>query len=513
MTFPLSRRDALALGLGLAFLSPARAQQAGLKLGEPKGFSFEALVEEAQSLARKPYAPPAIRHEDVLDRINYDAFQQIRFRRERTLWQNEAYPVQLFHPGKYFKAPVKVHVLQEGKAREIQYDPDLFEFGPAAEFAKGLPADLGFSGFRIMDTQGPTDWLAFLGASYFRSSGEMNQYGLSARGLAINTALAGAPEEFPRFSHFWLEEKPEALVIHALLDSPSIVGAYRIHAVKQGRVRTDVESRLFARKDIERLGVSPLTSMFWYSETDRRLAIDWRPEIHDSDGLAIWTGAGERLWRPLNNPPQVMTNAFVDDGIKGFGLLQRDRNFENYEDDGVFYEKRPSVWIEPKGNWGRGAVQLVEIPTDDETMDNIVTYWVPEVPVKEGHALNFDYSVYWNAAEPFPPSVGTVVSTRRGRGGQPGVKESYSPTLVKYTLDFRGGGLETFTDADGLKPVVTASRGEITSAYALSVKGTDRWRVVFDIRATGPEPVDLRCYLAKADGSALTETWLGQHFL
>ena len=511
MDFRPNRRTALALGLAAFFAPNGPAQAQGLKLGPAKAFSFAALVDEARAEAKKPFTAPAVKNAAILEKIDYDAFQDIRFRRDRTLWADQEYPVQLFHPGRYFKAPVRIHVIEKGAAREIAYDAALFDFGPKAQMAKGLSPDQGFAGLRIMDTQGPTDWLAFLGASYFRSAGELNQYGLSARGLAIDTALA-TPEEFPRFTHFYLDEQPSGLIIHARLDSPSITGAYRITAVKNGRIHTDVEARLFARKDVARLGAAPLTSMFWYSETLKRDAMDWRPEIHDSDGLAIWTGAGERLWRPLNNPPQVMTNSFVDKDVKGFGLMQRDRAFENYQDDGVFYEKRPSVWVEPKGAWAEGAVQLVEIPTQDEIMDNIVAYWVPAKPVKAGDELAFDYRLHWAKDDPFPASVGHVVATRRGRGGVPGQPQSYEAGLVKYAIDFAGGGLETYTDADKLQPIVTASRGEIVNPYALSVKGTNRWRLVFDLRAAGAEPVDLRAFLQKPTGEALTETWIAQHF-
>ncbi len=231
-----------------------------------------------------------------------------------------------------------------------------------------------------MDAPGATkDWLAYQGAAYFRTSGALDQYGLSARGLAIDTAMPW-PEEFPRFTQFWLEQTPadsSHILIYALMDSPSVTGAYRFDWVKQEGVVVGIRAELFCRRDIARMGVAPLTSMFWFGENNRQQATDWRPEIHDSDGLALWTGSGERIWRPLNNPPSVRTSSFIDHNPKGFGLLQRDRAFHNFEDDGVFYDRRPSVWIEPLGDWGAGAVQLVEIPTDDEIHDNIVAYWVP----------------------------------------------------------------------------------------------------------------------------------------
>ena len=233
-------------------------------------------------------------------------------------------------------------------------------------------------------------------------------------------------EEFPYFISFWLEpaSDPKALMIYALLDGPSISGAYRILASSQGRVVMDIEAVLFPRTAIPRLGIAPMTSMFWYSETNHMQSRDWRPEIHDSDGLAMWTGTGERIWRPLNNPPFVQTSSFFDKNPKGFGLLQRDRNFENYQDTGTFYDRRPSLWVEPLEPWGEGAMQLVEIPSDYEIDDNIVAYWVPQAPVLAGSTWTFKYRLHWVADEPYPANLGRVIATRLGRGGVVGIRPS-----------------------------------------------------------------------------------------
>jgi glucans biosynthesis protein len=517
MTTILSRRDlilsAAATGLAASLPSTASAAAAsGPKLGSASPFSFETLVEEARELARKRFVPTPIRGGDVLEKLDFDAYQQISFRPEDTLFADAKYPVRLFHLGRYFKQPVKIAIVDGNQSRDVVYDPSLFTFGPkATALIKRLPADLGFAGFRIHEAGVSSDWLAFLGASYFRSAGELGQYGLSARGLAIDT-IASQPEEFPRFTAFYLEQHPDALVIHALLDSRSATGAFRITCTKPKAVIMDVETRVFARKDIERLGFAPLTSMFWYSETNQRQAFDWRPQVHDSEGLAVWTGAGERIWRPLNNPPQVMTNSFLDKNPKGFGLIQRDRDFTHYEDDGVFYDKRPTLWVEPKSAWGEGMVQLVEIPTTDEIHDNIVAYWTPKQPVKAENSFALDYRLHWTAEEPFPVSSGHVVATRRGRGGNPAVRDKASLT-IKYVVDFEGGDLAARqTDKDPAVAEVTASHGKIINPFAIRVQGTDRWRLIFDLETKGPAPVDLRGYLRSKSGQALTETWLFQHF-
>jgi glucans biosynthesis protein len=268
----------------------------------------------------------------------------------------------------------------------------------------------------------------------------------------------------------------------------------------------DVEAALFPRKDIAVLGVAPITSMFWYSESARRgAAIDWRPEIHDSDGLAIVSHSGESLWRPLNNPTRVRTSSFPDTNPGGFGLLQRDRDFDNYEDDGDAYEKRPSVWIEPRGDWGEGAVQLVEIPTEDEVHDNIVAYWLPKQPIRAGSEHRFAYRLSWAADPPRVPTVGRVIATRIGLGGSPG--QPRPANQRKFVVDFAGGPLDALTRADTVVPVVAVSRGRVVKTTCLPVVGTKSWRVFADVEIEGDDPIGLRLYLAR-NGTALTETWL-----
>jgi glucans biosynthesis protein len=251
--------------------------------------------------------------------------------------------------------------------------------------------------------------------------------------------------------------------------------------------------------------------MYWYGENERRKAADWRPEIHDSDGLSLWTGKGERIWRPLIDPPQVTTNSFMDDSPKGFGLIQRDRDFENYQDDGAYYNKRPGIWVEPKGNWGPGAVQLVEIPTDDEIHDNIVAYWWPDGDIKAGGSLSFDYRLYWQDNEPdYPKNIAKVVATRLGVGGVPG-QVPVPRDKRKFVVDFTGGPLMQMQQRFDVKPMITASRGKIDDSYVIKVVGTDRWRAFFDLQAEGNAPVDLRMYLKLGD-KTLSETWIYQYF-
>jgi glucans biosynthesis protein len=494
--------------------SAALAQTgARMRFGPPSPFDFDRLRARARALAARPPRPLPMPARQLVARLDYDAYQRIRPRADAVLWPDrpDAPPVRFFHLGRHNPHPIRIQVVEDGRARELRYDRSLFEYGDR-ELARRIPRDLGFGGFRVMHGgDDPRDWLAFSGASYFRSSGQLDQYGQSARGIAIGTGLP-EPEEFPRFSEIWLAPAPEPdvdLTIYALLEGVSLTGAYAFRCTRDRAVGVDVDVALFPRGPIPRLGVAPLTRLFWYSETDRRRASDWRLEIHDTDGLAMWTGAGERVWRPLRNPSVVRVHTYRDRDPRGFGLSQRDRLFDHYQDDGVFYDRRPSVWIEPRGAWGEGEVMLVEIPTDDEIFDNIVAFWHPARRTARGDELRYAYRMCWAAAIPsFPAGTARVVATRSGRAGVPGQPRPRDG--LKYVIDFEGGALARLRREDGVTPVATASRGRIERAYALPIVGTQRWRAAFDVFAEGDEAVELRCFLRHGE-DALTETWSYPH--
>ncbi|SLN62745.1 glucan biosynthesis protein [Oceanibacterium hippocampi] len=515
----LDRRQLLAAGaafsaLGFGAIWSRSAHAAAFGAAEP--FSFDLLRARARRLAGEDYRPPEKPAPDATAAIDYDTVQKIRYRADRALWQDApvGYPVRFFHLHRFAQEPVRMNVVSGEQSRPLVYEKALFDYGDTG-LGESLPEGLGFAGFRVMDGSGrDSDWLAFQGASYFRTSGESDQYGISARGIATNTALA-TREEFPVFTEFWLQaplEEGAPLVIYALLEGPSVTGAYRFDAAQKDGAVMDVHAELFMRGDVPRLGIAPLTSMYWFGENERRQAVDWRPEIHDSDGLALWTGTGERIFRPLVNPPSVQVNSFVDRNPKGFGLMQRDRDFDHYQDDGAFYDRRPSVWVEPKGDWGDGAVVLVEIPTDDEVYDNIVAFWQPKKPVRDGDVLAFDYRLHWRDREPYPAQgVGQVVATRIGRGGIPGGPASERQGLRKFVVDFAGGPLTEMEARYDVDPVVTVSHGEVSNGYVIKVVGTNSWRAVFDVAVDGDAPIDLRCFL-RLDGRTLTETWLYKYF-
>ena len=527
-----NRRSFLTLA-GAAFAaaslrSPAGARSAaGLRFGKAAPFSFDALVSEAQALAARPYVPVPSLPAAILDPIDYEALGKIRFDTDFALFKDGPgqFPVTFFTPGKFFSTPARMHLLSgpagKVRSREILYDTTYFDM-PADSPARKLPSDAGFAGFRFQESRlgdqkaldwRRNDWVAFLGASYFRAIGELYQYGLSARGIAIDVAQPDRPEEFPAFTHFYFEppaDGSDTVIVHALLEGPSVAGAFRFVMTRDKAVLMDVEARIFLRRDIARLGLAPLTSMYWFSETEKQTAIDWRPEVHDSDGLAMWTGGGERIWRPLDNPPATTAAAFADIHPRGFGLLQRDRVLDHYL-DGVRYERRPSLWVEPLGDWGEGAVQLIEIPTDDEIHDNIVLCWVPKAPARAGDSYNLRYRLHWTATEPFPSNIASCVATRLGRGGQPG--QPRPKGVEKIVVEFLGGALADLPFGTLPEPVLSASSGHFSDAFTEAVPDSvaGHWRAEFDFRPADRNPVDMRLYLKTGD-RVLSETWLYHYF-
>lgn len=523
MQLALAAQAAVAFG-GAASAQTPDASPDGLRFGPPAPFDHDILKKLARDLASKPYVEPAKPNPDITRRIDYDAHGKIKYRTDHALYGKTpgAYPITFMHVGQYFQKTVRMHALADGQAREIQYDQSLFDM-PADSVARQLPSQpSAFAGFWIREAKDQVtklgDWqkrepfATFLGASYFRAIGEEGQVGMSARGVAL-FPQPGAAEEFPDFIAHWFEPAKadgEPVTVYSLLDGPSLSGAFKFLIRRTGGTLMDIEAEITPRRDVDRLGLAALTSMYWFSETAKPFLMDWRPEVHDSDGLAMWTGAGERIWRPLNNPPRVMTSTFSDESPRGFGLLQRDRVFDHYL-DGVRYEDRPSTWIEPVGDWGKGAVQLVELPTDDEIHDNVVAYWLPAQPAKAGATIAVAYKLHWQDVEPYPTNLAQVVATRLGRGGQPGTQRP--PGVRKFLVEFLGGPLVDIPYGEAPEPVLSASRGKFSSYVQTDAVPSDipgHWRTQFDLIVEGPDPVELRCFLKVGDKVA-SETWLYQY--
>src|SRR5579863_7928480 len=517
-------KGAAASAAGLTGAAGFKAEAAeALQFAEPAAFSYDGLKARARDMARSAYVGPPRPAPQVVQKINYEEWGKITFRTDHALFADGPgrFPVEFFHLGLFFQKAVDLHVVEGGQSRKIIYDQSYFDM-PADSIARQMPEGAGFAGFRIQESRDgdldwhKNDWVAFLGAAYFRSIGELAQYGLSSRGVAIDVAVADRPEEFPDFTDFYIEPGVgDTITLFALMDGPSVVGAFKFLMTRAKGVVMDIQTTMFTRAQVSRFGIAPLTSMYWYSETKKETAIDWRPEVHDSDGLAMWSGNGERLWRPLNNPPRIMVSAFVDNNPRGFGLLQRDRVFDHYL-DGVFYDRRPSLWVEPLPGlggegWGKGSIQLCEIPTDDEIHDNVVAMWVPADPVPAGAELNLNYRLHWLANEPYPSKLAICVATRLGRGGQPG--QPRPKGVRKFLVEFLGGPLGELPFGVTPDLVVSTSRGafgpyQMIEAVPDGVAG--HWRAQFELIVTGTDPVELRAFL-KSGAETVTETWMFQY--
>ena len=481
-------------------------------------FDFDKLTEKAGALAKLPYVP----HEAIpaaARNLNYDQWRNIRFQPERSLWRDEGLPfeLQFFHSGFYYDRNVSINVLESGRVLPVPFSTDLFNYPDDGLKQQVSSLPLGFAGFRIhypiKRPEYKDEVAVFLGASYFRAVGRNTKYGLSARGLALNTALPSG-EEFPWFREFWIQ-KPSSgdveLVVYALLDSPSCTGAYRIVVIPGEDTVMKVDSKVFFRKTVEKVGLAPLTSMYFYGETENGRRGDYRPEIHDTDGLSVRTLEGEWIWRALNNSPKLSITRIPLKGVGGFGLLQRDRNFDHYQDLEAHYGDRPSLWIEPNNGWGSGNIELIEIPSDTEFNDNIVAFWVPDENMGEGQGFSCSYIMRWTRDEEGLHGLGRVVATRKADGDR---KE-----WTRFIIDFEGGELDKLSADSGLTSFVNVEGAKVTQKHLEKNVNTGGWRLSFQIEpeedggfsvfpAVG-RAVRLSAVLKKGENipDPLTETW------
>ena len=390
-------------------------------------FGFEDVVSQAKKLSSESYKEQKISLPDKLAKMDYDDFRNLRFVRENGPWYDKRVPfeIQFFHMGSIFKNSVQVNEIVEGKVHKIPYSSRYFTLNDQPMDAMD---DIGYAGFRLhypLNSETYYDELiTFLGASYFRALGADQKYGLSARGLAIDTGLQSG-EEFPVFKEFWIKrpvKRNRNITVYALLDSPSVTGAYSFFIIPGATTRMEVTAVLFPRTSIKKVGIAPLTSMYLFGENTKNKFDDYRPEVHDSDGLLMWNNQNEWLWRPLDNSKTLRISSFEDANVRGFGLLQRDRDASHYEDFEAHYQERPSTWVEPITSFGPGVIELIEIPSDKEIHDNVVAFWVPKDPFEKGKEYRFEYRLNWFMNEnPTNEPVAEVVSTRTGIGGVSGV--------------------------------------------------------------------------------------------
>ncbi|WP_026606114.1 glucan biosynthesis protein [Methylocapsa acidiphila] len=474
-------------------------------LSQPTPFDPAAVTEEARRLAKQPFKAPAADVPDPFRNLSYEQYVAIRHRPEAAIWvsDNLGFAVELLHRGFIFSTPMDINLVAEGASRRVVYDAALFDFGKLSQPIN--VGDIGFSGFRILAPQGGENFLelaAFQGASFFRALARGQNLGAMARALSIKTADPRG-EEFPAFRSVWIERPTlaaNALVIHALIDSESVTGAFRftIHPVEATII--DVECTLFARVAVDNFGVATISATHLTGAIDdRRRADDLRPTVSEVLGVQMLTGKGEWLWRPVSNRDTLQISTFVDENPRGFGLLQRDRNFDHYQDDDQHWEARPSVWIEPLGDWSVGGVQLIEIPSDSEANDNIIVYWKPRQPLVAGGETSFAYRQFWCWSPPERPSLAAVAQSRVGRGS--------SAKRRRFLVEFTGDNLAAAQGMDGFKPSLSVAPGAIVSMRTFASPDKTSYRVLFELDFGGEPSSELRLALETAAGP-VSETWI-----
>jgi len=493
----------LLLALSLGFSAPGVVTaQAEPVAAASESFSRQNVIEQARILSQKPFAPPAQAPES-LARLDYSEYRKINYQQDAAVWGGSPtrFSVQLFAPGYLYRDLVDIDIVENGKSRPLVVSEDSFRT-PDPELSR-LLAEVGkYAGFRLHYPLNQEDYadefLVFQGASYFRGVSKGQSYGLSARGLAIDVA-GPRGEEHPIFRKFWLERpssRHESMVVHALLDSARVTGAYRFGIYPGSPLRMDIEVTLFPRQDIEHLGLAPLTSMFMHGPLDHADVPDYRPAVHDSEGLAIRRSNGERVWRPLANPRELELSAFIDENPAGFGLVQRHREFEYFQDLEARYERRPSAWVQPLGDWGEGHVQLVEIPSDSEGNDNIVAYWRPAQGLRQGESFSYAYRLTWPDDVSAGPGLARIVRSAGGR--------KLFSDLQEVAIDYSELAAEDLEDSFVHAAI---NPGRVVESRIQANPAINGARVFLSLETDSPDNAEIRIDLKRGD-KRLAETWL-----
>ena len=523
----IERRDVLKFALGGmaaglaglgersgAILSPASAGPAqtsspafplgAFPLGEATPFDPAMVTDAARTLSKQPFKAQSADIPEAFRNLAYDQYVGIRNRPATTIWaaENIGFALEPLHRGFVFLPPMEINLVAQGQSRRIVYDQNLFNFGKLT-----VPpnlGDIGFSGFRVLapqDGNGLAELATFQGASFFRAVARGQNPGAMARAMSIKTADPRG-EEFPAIRTVWIERPTLAentLVVHALIDSESVTGAYRFTLHPGEATIIDTECTLFARFDVDHFGLATMSATHLLGPLDQHRFDDLRPNAGETGGLSILTGRGEWLWRPITNRQTLQISSFVDENPRGFGFLQRDRNFEHYQDDIQHWEARPSLWIEPIGDWSAGAVQLIEIPSESEVNDNVIAYWKPQQPLPAGTETPFAYRQFWCWTPPESPSLAVTRQSRQGRGS--------TPKRRRFLVEFFGEVLADPQHTQDLKPNLSATPGTITWLRTFSSADKKSYRVLFELDPGSETTSELRLVI-EAAGNPISETWL-----
>lgn len=484
--------------------------------------TLDYIAKKAEERARKPFRSPKADLPGVLraDKLDYDKYREIEFRHDKALWASENLPfrVEFFHPGYLYQEPVQMNEFTLTHVQPIRFVQDFFSYR-GLHIQDQIPADTGYAGFRLLyplnDEKKWDELGSFLGASYFRLLGKGQNYGESARGLAIDCGETDRAEEFPLFTDWWLgkpQRDDDRLVLYAILDSVSCAGAYKFIIIPGDTTVANVEAVLYFRataqvwpvdvnrKPIATVGFAPLTSMFWFGKSSERKFDDYRPEVHDSDGLLMRMDNDEFLWRPLVDPTQMEHQRFQAKDIRGFGLLQRERDFSSYQDLFNLYNSVPSVWVEPNGLWGEGELNLVELPTHYEGLDNVVAFWDPKTKPQPMKPYSFSYRLYWTReADRF--SANRVLATRIG-------VDSRDPQVRLFAIDFGGPKLTGFRESAPPQAIASCTTNATVETQTFRNTFNNSWRVMLRLhpKLEDKSAVDIRCALQNGK-EVLTETW------
>jgi glucans biosynthesis protein len=498
----LHRREFLSLALGGALAANAGAPQAWAEpLASPAPFAPDAVLKAAAQLAAQPFKPPSAPLPSVFSGLTFEQYASIRRVPGTAIWADDklGFSLEPLNRGFVYTTPIEINIVENGLSQRVIYDPADFDFGklqpPAAV------RDLGFSGLRILRSsdEGFQDAAIFQGASFYRSRARGQNFGVTARGLAIRTGDEPG-EEFPLFREFWVERPTPAsntLTMYALLDSESMTGSFRFTIRPLETTIIDTEMTLIARAATDKLGIGAMAGDYLFSGLDHRRTDDWRAAVYEITGLQALSGQGEWLWRPVCNRETLQISAFSDVNPRGFGLLQRSRSFDAFYDDEGRWELRPTLWIEPIGDWGEGDVRLLEIPAASETNANIIAQWRPKGGIAAGKSQSFAYRQFWCWTPPSKPPLAVCMSSRAGKfNGRP-----------RFTVEMTGDVFADPLKAAAAAADIQANPGKIASIRLYPYKDRRSVRAVFDLDPGSETFSELRLTL-KIDNQAISETWL-----